>query len=423
MQVMQLLKCICNHKLLYFCMVAMIWSGMVINIHYSTLSNILQSQTKLSVESLDDKSEMDICNTTDWMNDIFSTFVPLNNYSILTNITLSLKKNKTFDMILNDLKLQQGPTTLLITSSILLNESIHLWRELKEGSLYIQKVSISRDIANMARYLELSNNHCCFTRNEWENTVTNYERMFIDDIFCSSCGCIIQKQDRKLLSDATGSFFHAAKQTKTDKITKHKYQHLYDKHLTDFLYTNKGIFLEIGLGCTMNYGIGESAKIWTQLFNNVHFIEYNRKCVNKYHRKNQKLNYTIHIGDQANVTFLEEIKHIQEIDKKGFDVVIDDGGHYNRQIITSFISLWHVVNPNGLYFIEDYGEASYMLKQFDAQPIHKFGDEKPGTAQFFVKSLLHNLFCAISGKSCNDIKYIECRKDICVIRKMLSFSD
>merc|ERR1711918_218223 len=36
-----------------------------------------------------------------------------------------------------------------------------------------------------------------------------------------------------------------------------------------------------------------------------------------------------------------------------FDVVIDDGGHTNKQIKTSFDYLWPHVKPGGLYFLED----------------------------------------------------------------------
>ena len=34
-------------------------------------------------------------------------------------------------------------------------------------------------------------------------------------------------------------------------------------------------------------------------------------------------------------------------------VIIDDGGHTNRQIMTSFEELWPSVRPGGFYFMED----------------------------------------------------------------------
>ena len=38
---------------------------------------------------------------------------------------------------------------------------------------------------------------------------------------------------------------------------------------------------------------------------------------------------------------------------KPFDVIIDDGGHSNKQIDVSFKLLWPTVKPGGYYFIED----------------------------------------------------------------------
>ena len=56
------------------------------------------------------------------------------------------------------------------------------------------------------------------------------------------------------------------------------------------------------------------------------------------------------IGNQGNPAVLN-----QWISQSGgkFDVIVDDGGHTNIQIITTLNHLWKEVNPGGLYFIED----------------------------------------------------------------------
>lgn len=51
----------------------------------------------------------------------------------------------------------------------------------------------------------------------------------------------------------------------------------------------------------------------------------------------------------------------------GLDIVIDDGGHYNDGIITSFISLWPAVKPGGFYAIEDLG-CSYAADSIFVKP-------------------------------------------------------
>ena len=55
------------------------------------------------------------------------------------------------------------------------------------------------------------------------------------------------------------------------------------------------------------------------------------------------------IGFQQDKEFLDKV--IDEV--KDFDIIIDDGSHYNADIIISFEYLWPHVNPGGVYIIED----------------------------------------------------------------------
>lgn len=206
---------------------------------------------------------------------------------------------------------------------------------------------------------------------------------------CSKCGCIVQREDnhpQKVdgIEDREGEFYRIATTTKTDKVTKHKYHVLYDKTMSPFYHRNKGIFLEIGFGCKMAYGAGESAKIWTELFNEIHFVEYDGECIEQHRADIDRANYTVHVGDQADVVFLEEIKSDFFLKHRhGVDIIIDDGGHWNHQIIKTFGSLWPVLNPKGLYYVEDYGESAYDKNYVDSLPVTEFGSERPGTAAFF----------------------------------------
>jgi hypothetical protein len=51
-------------------------------------------------------------------------------------------------------------------------------------------------------------------------------------------------------------------------------------------------------------------------------------------------------GDQVDVEFLDSIPGT-------FDIIIDDGGHHEKQIVTSFDALWPRLNMGGYYVVED----------------------------------------------------------------------
>ena len=90
-------------------------------------------------------------------------------------------------------------------------------------------------------------------------------------------------------------FSTIAKTTKTDKITAHRYDLLYDEFFSPAQIRRTKKILEIGLGCNMDYGPGESAIIWPRLFPDakVYFIEYNSKCVEKHIRLDCRFRPTI----------------------------------------------------------------------------------------------------------------------------------
>jgi hypothetical protein len=76
------------------------------------------------------------------------------------------------------------------------------------------------------------------------------------------------------------SFLDIGTMYKTDKVTYHHYEILYEKYLRK--YVGSAIhLLEIGLGCGMPYGTGASAHLWRSYLGplaNIHFLEYNKEC-------------------------------------------------------------------------------------------------------------------------------------------------
>ena len=73
-------------------------------------------------------------------------------------------------------------------------------------------------------------------------------------------------------------------------------------------------------------------------------------CVASHAEQLQKLGIHPLVGRQDNVKTLK--RWMVESDGR-FDAIIDDGGHSNKMISTTFKVLWHHVKPGGMYFIED----------------------------------------------------------------------
>ena len=68
------------------------------------------------------------------------------------------------------------------------------------------------------------------------------------------------------------------------------------------------------------------------------------------------------IGSQADTSTLQQWV---EISGGKFDVILDDGGHKNHEIITTFNILYHkTLLPGGYYFIEDLQVGRYVLYMY-----------------------------------------------------------
>jgi hypothetical protein len=76
------------------------------------------------------------------------------------------------------------------------------------------------------------------------------------------------------------SFYNIGMKYKTDKVTFHRYDIMYEKYLRKYVGSNFTL-LEIGLGCDMRYGAGASANLWRTYLGpraNIHIIEFDKKC-------------------------------------------------------------------------------------------------------------------------------------------------
>ena len=118
---------------------------------------------------------------------------------------------------------------------------------------------------------------------------------------------------------------------------------LYEKYFAPFKNLKINI-LEIGIEN------GDSLRIWREFFPKANI------CGIDIEKKNFTIEKTdILQGDQSDHNFLKSL-----INKyKNFDIIIDDGSHQAKHIITSFNFLFPYLNNNGLYVIEDL-QTSYF---------------------------------------------------------------
>jgi hypothetical protein len=128
----------------------------------------------------------------------------------------------------------------------------------------------------------------------------------------------------------------------TDK-SKHKYQDIsyldiYNKY---FFHKRESVktFVEIGV---LN---GSSLKMWEEYFPNaiIHGVDINPEC-----KQYEGGRIKIHIGDQNDTDFLNQLKQLGEI-----DILLDDGSHITSHQINTYDVLYGNINNGGLYVIED----------------------------------------------------------------------
>ena len=145
----------------------------------------------------------------------------------------------------------------------------------------------------------------------------------------------------------------------SDKVTAHKYQQMYGLFLMPLLHqaqhSSSSIkMLEIGLGCDMIYGPGASSHLWKNLFGShveLWEADVDANCVKNMTKQGKMKGINTLVGSQSDIRVLEEWT---QISGGKFDVIIDDGGHKNKEIMASFNVLFHkALLPGGYYFIED----------------------------------------------------------------------
>ena len=136
----------------------------------------------------------------------------------------------------------------------------------------------------------------------------------------------------------------------TDKYWKHNYTRYYDTHINGFKPSN---ILEIGVKR------GASLLLWKKAFPkaNISGIDIKDISQKRILRRNKDLN--LFIGDQSDREFLKTV-----VEKKKFDLIIDDGSHRPDDQLASLEFLWPYVSKGGFYVIEDlWGQVKNQYKR------------------------------------------------------------
>jgi hypothetical protein len=156
----------------------------------------------------------------------------------------------------------------------------------------------------------------------------------------------------------------------TDKSSLiHNYCVKYQKYLP-FNQEDPIKLLEIGVF------EGNSLLTWSEYFPNSSIIgiDINPEC-----KQYEKDNIIIEIGSQVDEEFLKEV-----IEKHGpFDMILDDGSHFQSHMIRSFEILFPYVKNQGIYIVEDTC-CSYW-------PTYEGGLNLPNTSVEYFKKLIDDV--------------------------------
>lgn len=164
------------------------------------------------------------------------------------------------------------------------------------------------------------------------------------------------------------------------------YLEIYERLWRDLQYQPITL-LEIGI-----YN-GNSLRVWCKWFPSATIIGIDSNETNPMRTDRAKL----HFGKQEDIGFLESLSDIYS----GFDIIIDDGGHYWQDQQISFETLWPYLKTGGMYIIEDLHTSA-----------DKFWAKGEQNTVDYLKDVVD---ATVFGRT--DVKSIEFYKSLAVIHK------
>ena len=133
----------------------------------------------------------------------------------------------------------------------------------------------------------------------------------------------------------------------SDKAS-HEYSEVYFSYF-EKLKEKSLTILEIGVAD------GNSVRTWSEYFPNSKIVGIDIKKIDTKEKKLDKNNIYIYQGSQSDKNFIKSIIN----QYKEFDIIIDDGSHFPKDVIKSFHLLFPYLKLDGLYFVED-TQTSYV---------------------------------------------------------------
>jgi hypothetical protein len=179
-----------------------------------------------------------------------------------------------------------------------------------------------------------------------------------------------------------GDLVRLAKAFGSDKEGAHHYAAHYQHHFNPLRKRRLNI-LEIGIGGYEQPDRGgKSLRMWKAFFPNsrIFGIDIYDKSP---HDEDRIKTFQ---GSQVDETFLRDV-----INKIGeVDIIIDDGSHLNAHVIKSFNILFPLLNPGGIYAVEDL-QTSYWEEARGKQWDGSTDLNAPHTSMNFFKRLVDGL--------------------------------
>ncbi len=179
-------------------------------------------------------------------------------------------------------------------------------------------------------------------KKDWQTTARNLSRRWVtrDQAYwwlrrAKAIASLPIRRDLSRLAALHGS----------DKFLSHYYTPHYQAHFAS-LRKKRLKILEIGIGGYEfpTHG-GESLRMWKAYFPNSQIVGIDI-ADKSYHDENRIKTFR---GSQDDREFLERVNR----EAGSFDIIIDDGSHRNDHVIKSFEILFPLLNPNGIYAVED----------------------------------------------------------------------